>query len=143
MPWHLPDDLRRFKEVTMGKPVVMGRRTWESLRRPLPGRRNMVVSRDLSYTACGAEVCPSLDAALARAAEAAEIFVIGGAALYAEALPRAARLYLTEVHACVEGDVFFPAWDRSRWVETSATYHPIDARHVFAFTMRIFDARQP
>jgi dihydrofolate reductase len=141
LPWRLPDDLRRFKELTMGKPVVMGRRTWESLRRPLPGRQNIVVSRNLNYAACGAEVCSSLDAALARAGEAAEIFVIGGASLYAEALPRAQRLYLTEVHASVEGDAFFPAWDRNQWVETSAMYHPIDAHHPIAFTLRILDAK--
>jgi len=124
LPWRIPADLRHFKAVTLGKPVIMGRKTWQSIGRPLPGRRNIVVSRDARFVAEGAEVAASLDAALAAVADAEEAMVIGGAAIYAEALPRADRLYLTEVHADVEGDVYFPEFDRAAWRETAREDHP-------------------
>ena len=125
--WHLPEDLRHFRETTRGKAVIMGRRTWESLPeafRPLPGRRNVVLTRDRAFVAGGAIVVHSLADALAAAApEAAtsaaqdEVFVIGGAELYRQALPLAQRLYLTEVAADADGDAFFPALDPSEWRE--------------------------
>lgn len=123
--WHLPEDLARFKALTLGKPVVMGRRTWDSLParfRPLPGRRNLVVSRSVRELA-GAEVFASLDAALAACTEA-EVCVIGGAELYALALPRADRLALTEVDAAYpEADRHFPTWPRERFAEASRETH--------------------
>lgn len=117
LPWHLPEDLRFFKARTLGRPVLMGRRTWESIGRPLPGRRNLVVSRTPGYRAGGAEVVVSLDTALACCASESEVFVIGGGELYREALPYAARIVLTEIHADFEGDARFPAFDRREWRE--------------------------
>lgn len=118
--WQEAADQRHFRATTMGCPVVMGRKTWESLParfRPLPGRRNVVVSRDPSYPATGAEVVTSLDAALAALQGEPRVFVMGGAQLYALALPRADELVLTEIDADLDGDVFFPAFDRSQWTE--------------------------
>lgn len=121
LPWRLPEDLRRFRSVTLGHPVIMGRRTWESLPasvRPLPGRRNIVVTRDPGWRAAGAERAASLDDALALAAAADNAFVIGGAELYAAALPRADALLLTEIDADIAGaDAFFPPWPRERFDE--------------------------
>lgn len=122
LPWHLPEDLARFRELTMGHPVVMGRRTWDSLPapfRPLPGRRNVVVTRDDAWAADGAERARSLDDALERLADAPQAFVIGGAELFAAALPLADELLLTEIDAEFEGDAFFPAWDRAAFEEVS------------------------
>ena len=118
--WQEGADQRHFRATTMGCPVVMGRKTWESLPerfRPLPGRRNVVVSRDAAYAAPGADVAGSLDAALSRLQDAPKVFVMGGAQLYALALPRADEMVLTEIDTDLDGDVFFPAWDRSQWVE--------------------------
>ncbi|MDR3351713.1 MAG: dihydrofolate reductase [Zoogloeaceae bacterium] len=121
LPWHLPEDLRHFRACTRGHPVIMGRRTWESLPdafRPLPERPNFVLSRDPAYSAPGATQVASLEAALARLAGLPEAFVIGGARLYAQALPRAERLCLTEIDLEIPGDVFFPVFSRSLWRET-------------------------
>ncbi|MCG9079866.1 dihydrofolate reductase [Laribacter hongkongensis] len=117
MPWHLPEDLAYFKRVTLGKPVVMGRKTFESIGRPLPGRLNIVVTRNPDWQAAGIQVAHSLDAALALAAAAApeEIMLIGGAELYRQALPQADVLYLTEIDAEFAGDAFFPEVDLARW----------------------------
>lgn len=122
LPWHLPEDLKHFKALTMGHAVIMGRKTWESLPakfRPLPGRLNIVVTRDSEYKAEGASVVHSLEQAQKLGAgEAAQQFVIGGAELYAHALPRAQRLELTEIDGVFEGDAFFPVVDRAQWRET-------------------------
>ena len=124
LPWRLPGDLAHFKRVTLGKPILMGRKTWESLpRRPLSGRPNLVVTRAAGYAAPGAEVFADIDAAiargraLARESGAGELAVIGGAEVYAACLPLAARIYLTEVEAEPEADAFFPAFDRAAWTE--------------------------
>lgn len=123
--WHLPEDMRYFRKTTRGKPVIMGRKTWESLPeafRPLPGRLNIVVSRAPGYNAPGATLAGSLEEAIEAAgagADAEEVFIIGGAQLYRQALPLAARLYLTEIAADFEGDVFFPAIPPGEWKETS------------------------
>ena len=117
-----PADQRRFRELTLGCPVIMGRKTWDSLParfRPLPGRRNLVVTRNRDWQAAGAEAVPDLEAARARVAGVPRVFVIGGAELYALAMPRADRLELTEVDADFEGDRFFPDWDRSAFEEMS------------------------
>ena len=116
---HLPEDLAHFKRTTLGHPVVMGRRTWESVGRPLPGRRNIVVTRDARYVAAGAETAPSLEAALARLAEAPAVFVIGGASLYAEAMPLADELVLTEIDAEFEADTHFPRWNAAEFRQTA------------------------
>ncbi|ENT5105355.1 dihydrofolate reductase [Pseudomonas aeruginosa] len=129
LPWRLPADLKHFKAMTLGKPVIMGRKTWDSLGRPLPGRLNLVVSRQAGLALEGAEVFASLDAALARAEawaqaeDADELMLIGGAQLYAEALPRAARLYLTRVSLAPEGDAFFPEIDGAAWRLASSIEH--------------------
>jgi dihydrofolate reductase len=119
LPWHLPDDLKRFKALTLGHAVVMGRRTYESIGRPLPGRDNIVVTRQAGYAAPGCRVAHSLEAALFAAAGAKQVFVIGGADIFALALPLATRLDMTEIDADVAGDVAFPDWDRSGWREVS------------------------
>ncbi|WP_085314301.1 dihydrofolate reductase [Derxia lacustris] len=126
LPWRLPADLRHFKATTLGAPIVMGRNTWESLGRPLPGRRNIVVSRNPDYAAAGAEVVGSLDAALALAADAPEVFVIGGAQLYALAFARAERFVITEVALDPDGDTRLPPLPAGL-VEVARETHPADA----------------
>lgn len=126
MPWHLPADLKHFKQTTLGKPIIMGRKTWDSLGRPLPGRLNLVVSRQTDLQLEGAEVFASLEAAVARADEWAreqgvdELMLIGGGQLYAEALPLASRIYLTRIDLVVQGDAFFPAFTGWQLVESEA-----------------------
>ncbi len=134
LAWHLSSDLKRFKALTLGKPMLMGRRTWDSIGRPLPGRRTLVLTRDRTVRAEGAEIVHDWDAALAAAA-GPELMVVGGAEIYAIALPRADRLHLTEVEAAPEGDVRFPDFDRTRFRETFREAHPAGPRdaHAFAF----------
>ena len=127
LPWQLPEDLRHFKRVTLGKPVIMGRKTWDSLYvKPLPSRRNIVVTRNPDFQANGAETAFSMKEALTRVADAEEAVVIGGATLFADALPAAGRFHLTEVHAEIDGDTFFPNFDRDHWREISRDHHPAD-----------------
>ena len=123
LPWHLPEDLRHFKRLTLGHPVIMGRRTWESLGRPLPGRENIVVTHRPGYDAPGAAVANSLEAALALCAGEPVAFVIGGQQLFAESLPIAAGLVMTEIERDYEGDTWFPQYDRSRWRESQREHH--------------------
>jgi dihydrofolate reductase len=120
LPWHLPEDLQHFKATTLGSPIVMGRRTFESIGRPLPGRRNIVVTRDPAWAHPGCERAGSLDDAIALCGGSLELFVVGGAQLYAAAMPRADRLLLTEVDMDVAGDAFFPPVDPARWRLTHA-----------------------
>ena len=132
MPWYLPGDLRYFKAVTMGKPIIMGRKTFESLGRPLPGRVNIVMTRDASWQQEGVRVVASLEAALALAESEAmingvtELMIIGGEQIYRQALPKAGRLYLTRVDQSFEGDAFFPALEASEWQETTREDHETD-----------------
>lgn len=133
LPWRLKADLQHFRALTMGHPIVMGRNTWASLGRPLPGRRNMVVTRDAGFRPQGAEVFGSPDAAIAAAAGADRIFVIGGAQLYASLLARAERLVLTEVWADVEGDAHFPIFDRGDFVEERRDPRQADTENEFDF----------
>jgi dihydrofolate reductase len=136
VPWHLPEDLSQFRDLTMGHAVVMGRRTWDSLPerfRPLPGRRNVVVTRNADWTAGGAERAGSLAEALRLLAGEERVFVVGGAELYAAALPVADELLLTEVDLDVEGDTFFPEWDRRAFEETSREEHVSAGGTRFAF----------
>jgi dihydrofolate reductase len=134
LPWRLPDDLKRFKAITMGKPILMGRRTYESLGRPLPGRQNLVLTRDRGWSADGVLVVRSLHEAVVAAGDAAELMVIGGAEVYALAWPRLDRIELTEVHGDVEGDTCLDAYDPSEWREVAREYHPADERHALAFS---------
>ena len=133
LPWRLPKDLKRFKALTLGHTVLMGRKTWQSLpRRPLPGRDNRVLSHDANFIAEGATVYTSLATALAPPAQG-ELFVIGGAALYALCLPLASRLYLTEVCAQSPGDTYFPPYDRSQYREIAREEHPADDTHAVPY----------
>lgn len=132
LPWRLKADLARFRALTLGHPVLMGRKTWESLGRPLPGRRNLVLTRQPGHVAQGAEVFASPDAALAAVAGARRVFVIGGAEIYRALLPRADTLLLTEVDAEVEGDARFPAFARAHFREISRERHPADADNEYA-----------
>ncbi|CAG2147922.1 IS1595 family transposase ISSsu9 [Cupriavidus yeoncheonensis] len=127
LPWRLPEDLAHFKRTTLGAPIIMGRKTWDSIGRPLPGRRNIVVSRNTALKLEGAEVAGSLEDAQLLCIGVEQVFLIGGAQLYAEALPSADRLVVTEIDADVEGDAFFPAIDRAQWVETSRETHHSEA----------------
>ena len=126
LPWHLGEDLKRFKATTMGKPILMGRKTYESIGRALPGRMNIVLTRDEKWSAPGVVAVRSVAEALALAGEAAELMVIGGAQVYRSMLPRARRIYLTQLHAQIEGDTYFPAFDRSQWREVERDAHPAD-----------------
>lgn len=117
LPWRLPSDLKRFKSITMGKPIIMGRRTHESIGRPLPGRHNIVVTRNEGYRSEGCTVVHSVREALESAAGSEEVVIIGGAELYAQFFPRASRLYLTLIDREFEGDTYFPEFDRNQWVE--------------------------
>ncbi|HEY2978779.1 MAG TPA: dihydrofolate reductase [Burkholderiaceae bacterium] len=130
---HLSEDLKHFKRTTLGCPVVMGRKTFESVGRPLPGRRNIVVTRNAQWQADGVEAAPSLDAALKLVADVPKAFVIGGGELYAQALPRADELVLTELDREFDGDTFFPAWDRREFTETSRERHHAEAPNDFDY----------
>jgi len=137
MPWHLPADLKHFRAVTQGHPVVMGRKTWESLParfRPLPGRRNIVVTRNAQWAADGAEAAPSLEAAFALLKDAPKVFVIGGGELYVQALPLAHTLELTEIDASVpDADTHFPRWDRAAFDEVAREANTDDPRWPLAW----------
>ncbi len=134
LPWHLPDDLKHFKTVTLGKPILMGRRTYESIGRPLSGRRNLVLTRATNVNRAGVEAVGSLDEALSRTRDVAELCVIGGADLYSLALPRARRIYLTRVHASPDGDTRFPLEALADWQQVEREEHAPDARHACAMT---------
>ena len=139
LPWHIAADLKRFKRITVGKPVIMGRKTFDSIGKPLPGRHNIVLTRDPGWRAEGVTVAPNLAEAIAAAgldprARAAEIMVIGGAQIYAEALPSATRIEVTEIDAEPEGDTVLPAFDMVRWREAAREAHPAENGHPgFAF----------
>ena len=122
MPWHLPADLQHFKAITSGHPVIMGRKTFESIGKALPNRRNIVVSRNANYSAAGAELVNSLEAALSLVKDQEEVFVIGGSQLFKEALPLAQKMYITYIDMHVDGDTFFPEWDHAQWHETSRKF---------------------
>ena len=132
LPWHLPADLAHFKRLTLDKPIVMGRRTWESLPGLLPRRRHIVISSNADYRAEGGEVVASPAAALAAAGPVPEVMVVGGAAVYAALLPQATHMALTLVDAELPGDVHFPAWPPSHWQEIAREHQPADARNAYA-----------
>lgn len=132
LPWRLPADMRHFRRVTLGKPVLMGRKTFESLGRPLAGRTNIIITRDTTYAAPDCRVVHSVDEALMAASGSDEIMVLGGADIFAQFLPHAARLYLTCVHGDFDGDAFFPPYDPDAWVETVRTEQAADAENPYA-----------
>lgn len=139
IPWHLPGELKRFKSLTLGHHIVMGRRTWESIGRLLPGRTTVIVTRQRGYSAPGAKVVHSLDEAIAACGTDDEIFVIGGADLYAQALPRAGRLYLTVVDADIPGDTFMPDYAAGDWGAVSSDSFPADERHRYAYRCTVYE----
>ncbi|MFQ2091543.1 type 3 dihydrofolate reductase [Aeromonas taiwanensis] len=142
MPWHMPADLAHFKRVTLGKPVLMGRKTFESIGRPLPGRRNLVISRNPAYQAEGVEVIDSVEAALALLGEGVdELMVIGGGHLYGQLLPRADRLYLTRIDLAVAGDTRFPAFDDEQWRLVESEAHPADEKNPHPYRFETWQRR--
>ena len=148
LPWHLPEDLKYFRSVTMGKVIIMGRKTYESIGRPLPGRTNLVVSRDPSYQVEGVTVVNSLEQAIEQAAAISEInavdeaLVIGGANLYEQALPQVDRLYLTQVHHQVSGDAFFPELDEAQWREISRQDYAADDSNPHSYSFIVLDRQE-
>ena len=139
MPWKILGEQAYFKRMTMGNPIVMGRKTWESIGRPLPGRRNIVVTRDHGYAATGAEVARSLDEAISLAGDAEQVFIIGGAQMYAEAMPRASRVLLTEIDADFDGDTVIPPLDPAQWHETSRQDHPPSSDRAFGYSFVVYE----
>jgi dihydrofolate reductase len=146
LPWHLPDDMKYFMQTTKGHYVIMGRRNYDSIPekfRPLPNRTNVVVTRQKSFEAPNCHVVNSLEEGLTLAREAGqqEVFIIGGAEIYAQGLTFANRLYLTEIDGVVDGDTYFPSFDQQAWQEISRVHHPADARHAYAFDFVIYEKK--
>ena len=141
LPWRLSADLQRFKATTLGKPILMGRKTFESIGRALPGRLNLVLTRDPDWSAPGAVAVHSVAEALAQAAAAEELVVIGGAEIFQLVMSCARRIYLTRVHAQVPGDTFFPQFDPAQWVGVEAGTHPADERNTYAMTFVTLERR--
>ena len=140
LPWHISTDLKRFKAITMGKPLIMGRKTWESLpKKPLPGRPNIVITRQKNYRAEGAIVVSDISSALAAAGQVEEVCVIGGGEIFDMFLPQANRIYLTEVDLVVDGDTFFPPLDPKLWTETAREVHPKGPNDSAGFVLRVLD----
>lgn len=139
LPWHLPADLKHFKAVTMGKPMLMGRKTFQSIGKALPGRRSLVLTRDRSFAADGIELVHSVDEAIRVAGEAQELMVIGGADVYRSVLPLASRIYLTRVHAAVAGDTRFPAVDWDAWRCLSRSRHAADERNAYDMSFLLLE----
>ncbi len=148
LPWKLPADMQHFKSLTTGHPVIMGRKTFESLGRPLPNRTNIVISRNPDYAPAGCLAARSIDAALELAArhlppDDPQAFVIGGENLYAQLLPRADRLYLTRIEADIDGDAWFPEFDTHDWLETERRHHPADDRNPHACVFVTLERKTP
>jgi dihydrofolate reductase len=141
LPWRLPEDLKRFRAFTLGKPILMGRKTFESLGRPLPNRTNLVLTRDRSWSAPGVIVVHSIEEALMQAASSDELVVIGGAEIYRLVLPVARRIYLTHVHADVPGDITFPEFDATQWADVEWTSQPADESHAYPLTFVTLERR--
>ena len=142
LPWRLSADLQYFRGVTMGKPIVMGRNTHESIGRALPGRHNVVITSDQTYQAGGCSVVHSIDEALALCVDDEEIMVMGGASLYTQLLPQADKLYLTRVHANLEGDTWFPDWHESDWLEISREDYLADDKNEYDYSFVVYEKRK-
>jgi dihydrofolate reductase len=141
LPWRLPRDMRHFKELTTGHTVIMGRKTFDTLPKPLPNRRNIVITRDVSYVVSGADVFHNLPEALHAASEDDEVFIAGGAEIYALALASADRIYLTVVHAVLQGDTFFPEFAMSEWRLQEDLRYDSDEKHIHSFSLRLYERR--
>ncbi len=141
LPWHLSADLQYFKKVTMGKPLIMGRNTHESIGRALPGRQNIIVTKNRSYKAEGCSVVHSTEAALSLVKDAQEVMVMGGASLYTQLLPQADKLYLTLVHADLEGDTWFPQWYSEQWQKISCEDHPADDKNEYPYSFIVYQKK--
>ena len=141
LPWRLPDDLKRFKALTTGKPVVMGRKTWDSIGFPLPNRQNIVITRNPDFAADGCDIVSTPEQAIAAAGDADELMIIGGGTIYDIFLDKATRVYLTLVHAEIDGDTYFPTLDAGVWTEVERTAHPADERHPVAFDFIDYERR--
>lgn len=139
MPWHLPADLAYFKKTTLGKPVIMGRKTFESIGRPLPGRHNVVISRDSNYQAEGADTVTTVDAALALVKEVDEVMVIGGGAIYEHCLPVATRLYITHIEGEIDGDTQFPFYDVNVWKKVSSEKRLADEKNKYNLDFCVYE----
>src|SRR4051812_2586235 len=139
LPWHLPADLKRFQALTTGHTIIMGRKTFDSIGRPLPRRRTIVLTRDQSWTRDGVDVTHDLDGTLAMVRHEDEVFVAGGAELYRHALPVAQRIYLTVVHAEIAGDAHFPEFTAAEWVLEEEESHAADERHAFSYSFRRYE----
>ena len=142
LPWRLPDDLRQFKRLTTGKPVIMGRRTFESIGKPLPDRRNIVMTRDPDFAADGCETVSSAGDAIDLVEDVDEVMIIGGGMVYHDFMPLADRIYLTRVQADVEGDTHFPEIDEATWRLVSSEHHAADDEHRYAFDVMVFERRR-
>ena len=143
LPWHLPADLAHFKRLTMGKPILMGRKTFESIGRPLPGRTNIILSRSRDFAAEGILIASTLKQALDYAAGAEELVVIGGSSLYRLVMPSADRMYLTLIDAAFEGDTWFPEYDLRQWRLVSAEQHSADPKNASDFCFRTYERKKP
>jgi dihydrofolate reductase len=141
LPWRLPADLKHFKELTLGKPILMGRKTYESIGRPLPGRANLVLTRDPDWHAAGVIAVHSVEEALRQTRTCDELVAIGGAEIYRLLLPLARRIYMTHVHADIAGDTYFPAFDPAQWDDLDCQTHPADERHAYPVTFVTLERR--
>ena len=143
LPWRLSSDLRRFRELTMGHHMIVGRKTFESIGKPLPGRQTIVITRNASFKSDGCLVAASVQAALAAAQERGEteVFVIGGAEIYSQTLEIVDRMYLTQVHAEVDADTFFPEWKPDEWTETQSAFEPAGEKNQYAFTFKLLERK--
>jgi len=139
LPWRLPEDLKRFKAITMGKPMIMGRATWDSIGRALPGRQNIVMTRQKNFIAEGCDVVATVDDAITVAGGAEEVMIIGGGQLYRQLLPRTDRIYLTRVHANIDGDTYFPELDDGEWQVVAEENFPVTAERKYAFDILTMD----
>ena len=142
LPWHLPADLAYFKKLTTGKSILMGRKTYDSIGRPLPNRRNIVITRNANISIPGCEVVSSIDYALELTKEDPEVMVIGGASLCEQLLPKINRLYITKIDGVFEGDVFFPKYDDFNWLEVSCESHPKDSSNAYSYKFIVLDRVQ-
>lgn len=141
IPWHLPGELKMFKTITMGHHIVMGRNTWESIGRLLPGRTTVIVTRQRGYQAPGAIVVPTVEEAIAACGDDEEVFVIGGAQIFAAGLPRADRIYLTVVDAEIAGDTYMPEFDMTQWQAGALTAHPADDKNPYSYALTVYDRK--
>lgn len=139
LPWHISSDLQHFKKITMGKPIVMGRKTHESIGRPLPGRENIILTHDKTYQAKGCTVLNSMDEIFEHCKDSEEVMITGGAEIYKLSLERVSHLYLTEVHTEIEGDTYFPEFDRNEWKEVSREAYEADEKNEFDYSFVLLE----